>query len=289
MSSTALLLVFAAAVAHAAWNIIAHGVSKVGLPFVWWGAVSSTVLWIGVIPFTGGLGTDDLAGFALGVSVSGMLHFGYMVVLQRGYASGRLSTVYATARGTGPLLSASVALLFLGERVGVLALVGVVVIVAGVVAIGLVDRGRELDTPRRGPDPAVVFGLLTGVAIAAYTLWDTNAIRTWGINPVAYMVGTTVIQVPVFAIAMGSRRRELLTVLRQHWGRVIAFGVLSPLSYILVLTAVTIAPVALVAPLREVSVVLVSLWGAFVLRDARPLPRLIASAAVVVGIVLLAL
>lgn len=289
MSSTALLLVFAAAVAHAAWNIIAHGVSRVGVPFIWWGAVVSTLLWSLAIPFTGGLGTDDLAGVALGFAVSGVLHVIYMLVLQRGYASGRLSTVYATARGTGPLLSASFALLFLGERVGVIALIGVVVIVAAVVAIGLVDRKPEFDNPRKGPDPAIVFGLLTGVAIAAYTLWDANAVRTWGISPVAYMVGTTLVEIPLYTLALGRRRGELLVIARQHWKRILAFGVLSPLSYILVLTAVTIAPVALVAPLREVSVVLVSLWGAFVLRDARPLPRLIASAAVVAGIVLLAL
>jgi drug/metabolite transporter (DMT)-like permease len=289
VSSTALLLVFAAAVAHAAWNIVAHGVSRLGVPFIWWGAVVSTVLWSLAIPFTGWLGTDDLAGVALGFSISGVLHVAYMLVLQRGYASGRLSTVYATARGTGPLLSASFALLFLGEHVGVLALVGVLIIIGGVVAIGLVDRSPEAAERRRGPDPAIVFGLLTGVAIAAYTLWDTTAIRTWGISPVAYMVGTTLVEVPIYTLAMGRRRRELGAVWRQHWKRVITFGVLSPLSYILVLTAITIAPVALVAPLREVSVVLVSLWGAFVLRDARPLPRLIASAAVVAGIVLLAL
>ena len=289
MSTTALLLVFAAAVAHAAWNIVAHGVSRVGVPFILWGAIASTVIWSVAIPFTGGIGTDDLAGFALGVSVSAVLHVAYMLVLQRGYASGRLSTVYATARGTGPLLSASVALLFLGERVGVLALVGIVVIVGGVVAIGLIDRGPELPGQRRGIDPAVVFGLLTGVAIALYTIWDTHAVRSWSISPVAFMVGCTLLEVPLYALVMRRRLGELPRVARAHWPRILAFGVLSPLSYILVLTAVTIAPVALVAPLREVSVVLVSLWGAFVLRDARPAPRIIASVAVVIGIVLLSI
>jgi drug/metabolite transporter (DMT)-like permease len=287
MSSTAILIVLAAAIAHAAWNILAHGASRVGLPFLWWGAVTATVLWGAAVPFTGGLGTDDVAGFMLGITVSAVLHFVYMQVLQAGYARGRLSTVYATARGTGPLLSATIAIVLLGERPGHLALVGVVAIIAGVVTLGLGDRGPAVPGERRRVDPALVFGLLTGVAIALYTVWDANAIRTWSISPIAYMVGCTLLEIPLYTVAMGRRIRELPRVLRQYWTRILLFGILSPLSYILVLYAITIAPVALVAPMREVSVVLVSLWGVFVLRDGMPERRLIASAVVVAGIVLL--
>ena len=287
MSSTAILIVLAAAIAHAAWNILAHGASRVGLPFLWWGAVAATVLWGAAIPFTGGLGTDDVAGFLLGISVSAVLHFVYMQVLQAGYARGRLSTVYATARGTGPLLSSTIAIVLLGERPGHLALVGVVAIIAGVVTIGLGDRQPRVPGERRRVDPAIVFGLLTGVAIALYTVWDANAIRAWSISPIAYMVGCTLLEIPLYTAAMGRRIRELPQVLRRYWTRILLFGILSPLSYILVLYAITIAPVALVAPMREVSVVLVSLWGVFVLRDGRPGRRLVASAVVVAGIVLL--
>ncbi|MCU1404013.1 MAG: hypothetical protein JWQ43_316 [Glaciihabitans sp.] len=294
MSSLAVILVLFAAVCHASWNVVAHGVSRIGLPFLWWGAVASTVLWIGVIPFTGGLGTDDLGAFALGVGVSGALHVGYMLVLQKGYAVGQLSTVYATARGTGPTISVVVAVLLLGERPSPIALLGVAAILAGVVAIGLADRsgssGRLPGVRRsRRIDPSIVFGLLTGVAIATYTIWDAHAVRTWGLSPVAFMVGCTLIEIPVYTVALGKRRRELGAVFRKHWSRLIAFGVLSPLSYILVLVAITMAPVALVAPMREISVILVSLFGVFVLREARPGWRIAASLVVVAGVALLAL
>lgn len=316
MSATAFALVLAAACAHAAWNIIAHGASRTGVPFLWWGSVFGTVLWVGVIPFTGGIGSAAAdgagspgavdpapwGGFLLGAAVSALLHVGYMFVLQRGYAVGDLSTVYATARGTGPLITVIVAVTLLGERPTPLALVGVLVVVCGIVAIGVIGRPDPAPRSRRGTadgsgaprrrfrlEPGLAAGLATGVAIAAYTVWDAHALREWNLSPVAFMVGCTALEIPLFTLAVWRRRAELVPTLRAQWGRLVAFGVLSPLSYILVLTAITIAPVALVAPVREVSVVLVSLFGALFFRERRPVARVAASVVVVGGIMLLAL
>ncbi len=291
MSSLAIVLVIGAAVSHAGWNILAHGVSRIGAPFLFWSAIAATVLWAGAIPFTGGLGTDDVGAFLLGVGVSAVIHVAYMVVLQQGYARGRLSTVYATARGTGPFVSVILAVILLGERPTALALVGVLVVISGVVAVGLVDRHRGSAQPlaRRGLDPSIMLGLVTGVTIAAYTIWDAAAVRDGGLSPVAFMVGCTLLEVPLYAAALGRRRKELVGVLRDHLWRIVAFGVLSPLSYILVLTAVTIAPVALVAPMREMSVVIVSVVGALALKEGRPGPRIAAALVVVAGIVLIAI
>ena len=301
MSLDALVLVVIAAFAHAAWNIIAHGSSRSGLPFLVLGAVASTVLWMPVVPLTGGLGPGDWRGVLIGASVSALLHVGYMVLLQRGYALGDLSTVYATARGTGPILTVAIAILLLGERPSSLALVGVAVVIAGVVAMGLIGRNpvrtqlsagvavqcaRGAKGPRR-VDPAILFGLATGVSIAIYTIWDTHALREWQVSPVALMVGCGLFEVPLLAALAWGRRDELLPTLREQWGRLLLFGVLSPLSYILVLVAVTIAPVSLVAPVREMSVVLVSLFGAFIGKERRPALRVLASVAVVGGVVLL--
>ncbi len=314
MSPTALALVLAAACCHAAWNILAHGVSRIGIPFLWWGAVAATLVWLPLVPATGGLGEARPEDVALGVAVSALLHCGYMLVLQRGYARGRLSTVYATARGTGPTITVIVAVTLLGERPSPAAFGGIAVILAGIVAIGLLDRERgaaaasglataSAPAPASGPsprprsgrilgvrlDPGIAWGLATGVAIAIYTVWDAHAVREWAIPPVAYMVGCTLGEIVLYAAMLGRRRSELLPVMRRHWPRILLFGALSPLSYILVLVAVTMAPVALVAPMREVSVVLVSLFGAIVLRESRPGWRLAASALVVGGIALLAM
>lgn len=297
MSTDALLLVLIAACAHAAWNIIAHGSSRSGLPFLFWGAIVSTVLWLPVVPLTGGLGAGGWRGLLLGASVSAVLHVLYMVLLQRGYAAGELSTVYATARGTGPTLTVLFAVLVMGERPSKLALLGVAVVIAGVIAMGLIARQPKatrfspaaLPAARRRVDPALLFGLATGVAIAAYTLWDTHALREWQVSPVALMVGCSAMEVPLLAVLAWRSRAEILPTVREQWRRLLAFGALSPLSYILVLVAVTIAPVSLVAPMREVSVVLVSLFAAIVGREQRPVQRVIASAAVVGGAFLLSL
>ncbi|PPG79662.1 MULTISPECIES: EamA family transporter [unclassified Rathayibacter] len=292
MSVFVLSLVLAAAVCHAGWNILAHRVSGLGLPFLWWGAVTSTLLWAPVIPFTGGLGSggDVLTGFAIGAVTSGVLHVVYMLVLQQGYARGRLSTVYATARGTGPALSAVLAVLLLGERISPVAIVGIAVIVVAVIGTGLIDPRPASSRMRRSRvDPSILFGVLTGVAIAAYTIWDAHVIRTWELSPVAFMVGCTAVEVLLYAPGLRGRRDDLLAIVRRHWPRLLLFGVLSPLSYILILTAVTMAPVALVAPVREVSVVLVSLFGALVLREGFAVRRVAASIVVVVGVLLLAI
>ncbi|PPI20199.1 EamA family transporter [Rathayibacter sp. AY1B5] len=292
MSAYVLFLVLSAALCHAAWNVIAHRVSGIGLPFLWWGAVASTVIWAPVIPFTGGFGSggDVVTGLAIGAGISGLLHVGYMVVLQQGYARGRLSTVYATARGTGPALSAGLAVLLLGEQISPVAVLGVGVVVTGVIATGLIDRPTEhAPSGRSLLDPSILFGVLTGVAIAVYTIWDAHALRTWGLSPVAFMVGCTMVEIVVYLVPLRRRRAELASVLRQHWLRVLAFGVLSPLSYILVLQAITLAPVALVAPMREMSVVLVSVFGALVLKEGSAARRIAASLVVVGGIVLLSI
>lgn len=287
MSVSAFVLVLAAAAAHAAWNIIAHGVSRLGIPFLWCGAVASTAVWLVAVPLTGGLGTDDLVGFGVGIAVSAVMHVVYMLVLQRGYAFGSLTTVYATARGVGPLISVVAAIVLLGERLDAIALVGVVLVIVGVVAVGFIDRPAGQADARRARI-GLVFGVMTGVMIAVYTVWDAFAIRQFSISPIAYMVGCTLIEIPLYTAVLGRRLPEVVPIVRVHWRRLLGFGALSPLAYILVLTAVQVAPVALVAPVREVSVIMVSLYGAFVLRETRPGHRLAASGIVVTGIVLLA-
>ena len=301
MSLFAFTLVVVAAIAHAAWNLASKKASASGLTFIWLGAGASTVFYLPLAVVDVGLNGLELRSFLLGATVSAVLHVAYMFLLQRGYAAGDISVVYPMARGTGPLLTVILAIVIFGERPPPLALLGALVIVAGVVAIGLAgSAGRRRVRAASGgpgmpPAPAsrlragIIYGLLTGVAIAAYTLWDASVVTGGGVSPLTFMVGCTLVEAVLYAPQVYRRRSELLPVARRHWPKILAFGVLSPMSYILVLTAVTMAPVALVAPIREVSVVLVSVFGALVLREGSAVRRIAASVVVVGGVLMLAL
>lgn len=296
MSPVALLLVVIAAFCHASWNLASKRASASGIPFIFLGAVASTVLWLPAAGVDLALSGADLRWLAVGAGVSAIIHVGYMWVLQRGYRHGDLSVVYPMARGTGPLLSVVFAILLFGEHPSALALAGAAVVVAGIVGIGLstgapasVPGGSGQGRARLLLGPGILYGLLTGVTIAVYTLWDAFTVNDLGVSPVAFMVGCSLGEIVLLAPIAVARRAEVRAAWRDYRRQVIVVGVLSPLSYILVLSAMTLAPVSLVAPARELSVVLVSLAGWLLLGEPRPLQRLAGSAVVLGGVALLAL
>ncbi|MCU1412815.1 MAG: hypothetical protein JWN80_155 [Microbacteriaceae bacterium] len=286
MSPLALGLIIAAAFAHAAWNLAAKRAGASGVAFVWLSSAVSAVLLLPIGLITLIVMHADLGIWALAASVSGVFQALYFVLLQRGYRHGELSVVYPLARGTGPIVSVILAIAILGERPAVIGIVGGLVIVGGILVIGLTARG-SLDPAKARA--GVLFGVLTGFTIAAYTLWDSNAVTVLAVAPLAMTWGATTTQTVLIA-PLALRHPSLIgEAWRAHWREVLVVGVLSPLAYGLVLFALQIAPVALVAPGRELSVVLASLAGLFLLHEGHARQRLIGAAIVLVGIVLIAL
>lgn len=296
MSLFAFTLVVIAAFAHAAWNLASKKASSSGLVFIWLGAVASTVFYLPLAIVDVSVNGLQLHSFLLGATVSAVLHVVYMFVLQRGYAAGDISVVYPMARGTGPLLTVVLAMVLFGERPPPLALLGALVIVVGVVAIGLAGAGRARRKPIVGAPPAsgrrmragILYGLLTGVAIAAYTLWDAHIVTSGGISPLTFMVGCTLGELILLAPLVLHKRRQLGAVWRGFKREAAIVGLLSPLSYILVLWAMQLAPVSLVAPARELSVVLVSLAGWLIYKEPNPVQRMAGAVVVLGGVALLA-
>ena len=218
---------------------------------------------------------------------SGMVHTVYFLLLDRAYRSGGdLSIVYPLARATGPLLTIVVAVLLLGERPGALALAGAVLI--GISA--LVLTGNPFAWHRTAARHAVGFALLTGCTIAIYTVWDKTSVAVWLIPPLLYDWGTNVFRCMVL-VPLAQRRTP--GAMAKAWAEkrsaVVAIALLSPLSYILVLTAMVFTPVSLVAPAREVSILFAALMGAHLLREGDIARRSIAAAGMVLGIAGLAL
>ena len=268
MSPTAFALIAAAALAHAAWNFFAKQ-ARGGLPFVWLAGLCATTAYALPAAIQVVLSDKHVTGAGIAfMAGSGCLHSAYFTTLQRGYAQGELSVVYPLARGTGPALSVLAAVVILGERPGAIALVGA----------SLAGGNRH------SPRASIVFALLTGVTIAAYTLWDAHAVEDLAQPAIAYYWGSELTRAIVLAGPALRNREGLRTALAHDRHAILAVGLLSPLAYILVLVALTLAPVSVVAPGREASIVIASLLGTRLLSEGDPTRRASAAVAILAGI-----
>jgi drug/metabolite transporter (DMT)-like permease len=218
---------------------------------------------------------------------SGMIHTAYFLLLDRAYRSGGdLSIVYPLARSTGPLLTVGVAILLLGERPSTIAIGGAILIGAS----ALLLAGNPFAWHKSEARHAVGFALLTGCVIAAYTIFDKASVANWLIPPLIYDWGCNAFRVCVLVPSTRTRAPGAISrAWREKRAAVIAIALLSPLSYILVLTAMVFTPVSLVAPAREVSILFAALMGAHFLREGDLARRVVAALGMVLGISGLAL
>ncbi|WP_290056590.1 DMT family transporter [Amycolatopsis solani] len=285
MNATALSLVLVAAVVHAAWNLAAKRISSGGTQFVW---LYYTVSAVALLPITAVQLVFEADrpqwSWLLAAVVTSVLHIAYGVVLQRGYRVGDLSVVYPVARGTGPLLSVLAAVLVLGERPGWLGLLGAFLVIAGVLVI---STGRK-DGETHGRRAGIFYGLLTGAVIAGYTLWDAHSVTGLGVPPVVYFGLGSILQSVMLVPGALAGRAEVARIWREQRREVFVVGLLSPVAYVLVLFALTMAPVSLVAPARELSIVLGGLAAWLVLGESDAVRRLAGSVIVLAGIAAIA-
>ena len=286
MSVTASLLVLAAAVAHATWNFYVKRAGGGGPTFIGLYAAASTLLYLPLavlVPVV--TGTRPQASWLVASGVSSVLHMAYYLLLSRGYAVGDLSVVYPLARGTGPLLSVTAAVLLLGERPGTTALVGAAVVIGGVFTIATPSR---FGIRGFSASPDVLFGVATGAVIAGYTLWDAHAVTSLGVPPLVLSWATSAGQVLLLGPHLLTDRPRAARLWRDSREAVIAVAVLSPLAYVLVLVALQLAPVSVVAPARELSIVIGSFMAWRLLHEPQPRRRMSGAAIVLAGVVLLA-
>lgn len=281
---TVVLLVLVGALAHAAWNLVVKRAALSGPVFVWLTVVGTTVLLLPIGIVVALVDPPSWRDLALAAGVSGILHVAYFLSLQAGYRVADVSVVYPLARGTGPLLTVLLAVLLLGERPGVLGFAGAAVVIAGVVVIGFAGRRTAGARGKAG----VLWGALVGAVIAAYTLWDAHAVTTLALSPVLLHAGTNAVEALLLSPVAVRRRSTVRAVWGTHWREVVAVAVLSPLAYILVLFAMRLAPVSIVAPAREVSVVFVGLAGWLLFKEPHPVARLTGAVIVLAGVALLA-
>jgi drug/metabolite transporter (DMT)-like permease len=266
-----------AAVAHATWNSIAHGIKDklVSFTLVSLGGLicALPLLILGATP-------SSRAWGYLGVSV--LLHITYTVLLMASYRLGDFSQTYPLARGTSPLVVLALAAAFAGETPGPGQFAGVALICLGLGSLVLSGR-RASGYDKR----AVLAALATGLSIAGYTTVDGLGVRL-SHSVLGYIGWLMVLETaPWPFVALAIRRRQLLPALRPVWPIGLIGGGLSVLAYGLVLWAQTRGALATVAALRESSIVVAAAIGSVFFHEKFGWVRIVAAVCVTAGIAVL--
>ncbi|GAB4574477.1 MAG: EamA family transporter [Anaerolineae bacterium] len=284
MTGFAILLVLVSSAMHAFWNYVTKRVSTNNVIFVWLASAMEIVL-LAVPAVWTLLQQESGPGWAgaLFVTVSAILHIAYFLLLTHGYRVGDLSIVYPLARGVGPLLVTAGAILLLGETPSVLALIGTLLITLGVLTL----TGDPRVVRQSAALPGIIYGLLTALSVAAYSLWDSVAVTRMAIPPIVYLWGVAWMRT-LLLMPLAFRNREELPAAwaRDRW-RALLVALFSPGGYVLILIALTFSPVSYVAPMRSISILIGVVMGAQVLKEDEPRRRLAGALAMVLGVGLL--
>lgn len=289
MDTLALVLIAVAAVLHAAWNILLKSAGDPLRTATIGVVTASAVLLPGAAVGWVVLGRPAVAPAAWPIGIaSGVVEVLYFVFLAAAYRRGDLSLVAPLARGSAPLFSVAIGVGVLGERLAAEAWIGVALVLAGLL---VVQRPWRLlrAAARANHGAAAGFALLTGATIVTYSALDTVGVGqapSWLYAAILWSTcaaGLVVVAIVRGRVAPENGRSERG---RTAAGRAVVGGILTLTAYLLVLGALSRAPLALVAPLRESAVLLTALWGVLRLREAterREIAIRIAGAALVLA------
>lgn len=292
MPLQALLLVMVAGLIHASWNIVAK---KAGGD-VRFSAFISLIILVVWMPVGLPMAVKQVPTWGwqpwAAVAASAVAHTVYYTLLLRGYRLSDLTVVYPLARGSGPLTTAIVAVVWLGESLSPAALAGVAAVVAGVFLIaggpGIWRTGQQpwqLQRVRVG----LFYGVATGACIAAYTVIDGIAVQHLLVAPILVSYMGNLVRLAGMAPVLLRNPAATRDRWRAQWKYALFVGTVSPVSYVLVLYAVQMAPLSHVAPAREVSMLFAALIGGQLLGEGDRGLRLLGAGCIAAGVMALAL
>jgi drug/metabolite transporter (DMT)-like permease len=280
METFVFIAVLFAAACHAGWNALI----KVGLDPLSTTTLISVGSGIIALAFAPLVGMPASAAWPW-LLASVVIHLVYFASLIESYRTGDLGQVYPIARGSAPLMTAAVTSIFVGEKLSALGWTGIVALVAGVLLLSA-RGGRHLaEIDRR----AIGFALFTALTICAYSVVDGIGARL-SANPNGYsvwlFVGIAVVMVPYALYRDG---RDVIPAMQRFWLRGFAGGALQVLSYGIAIWAMTAAPIAIVATLRETSVLFGAVIAVVILKEPLRAVRVMAACLIVCGLVLIRL
>lgn len=276
MSPFVFVVVLAAAFLHATWNAIVKAGGDKFLTTIMV-TTAAAVLSAALLPF---LRAPAAASWPY-AGASALFQIGYFLLVARTYQVADMSQTYPLMRGTAPLLVALVSVFRLGETLSPVAWLGVIGISLGIfsIAVGSNIKGRN----------GVYLALVNALVIAAYTLIDGVGVRR-SAAPAAYTLWVFLLTgLPLALWALAARRVTFLPYVQRHWRLGIAGGIGTTASYGLALWAMTLAPVAVVAALRETSILFGTLIAGLVLKEPIGARRVISACIIAGGAALLRL
>jgi drug/metabolite transporter (DMT)-like permease len=280
MENAVFLAVLFAAACHAGWNALI----KVGLDPL----STTTLISIGsgtaaliFLPF---VGVPAWAAWPW-LLTSVVIHLVYFASLIESYRTGDLGQVYPIARGSAPLMTAAATTLFVGETLSVVGWIGILALVVGVLLLSMRGGRKLAEIDRR----AIGFALFTALTICAYSVVDGIGARL-SADPNAYtlwlFVGIAIVMLPYAIYRDGP---DVVPAMQRFWWRGFAGGALQLLSYGIAIWAMTVAPIAVVATLRETSVLFGAVIAVVVLKEPLRATRIAAACLIVCGLILIRL
>ena len=269
-----------AAACHAGWNaLIKVGLDPLSTTILI--AVGSAVVSLVGLPF---VGMPAPAAWPWLIA-SAFVHLFYFAALAEGYRVGDLGQVYPIARGAAPLMTATASALLVGEHLSVFGWAGIAALATGVLLLSARGGRAIMHLDRR----AVGYALLTALTICAYSLVDGIGARV-SQNPQAYVGWLFVFNAAVLLpYGLWRSASKMTSVIGRFWPHALAGGALQVLAYGIVLWAMTLAPIAIVAGLRETSVLFGAVLAVLLLKEPFRATRVGAAALIVCGLVLLRL
>jgi uncharacterized membrane protein len=291
LSAQAIALVLVAACIHATWNFWVKKARADPLAFSFLCSVASTLIYLpAVLWLLGWQSVVDLnpKQWAF-IALSSVVHNLYFFILQTGYRRSDLSIVYPLARGTGPLISALGAMLLFAEKPTLFSVSGLLLVVLGTFTIAggfaLLKAGNIMSNKIRA---GLIWGPLTGTCIASYTLLDGYSVKFLLIAPLLFDWICAPVRGLFLLPFLAQQKTNLRATWAQSWQYIVGIAAISPLGYILVLTAMQSAPISLVAPAREVSMLFAAFMGAKLLNEGNLKRRVFGAGLIALGVVALA-
>ncbi len=276
MEPSIIFMILFAAVLHAGWNTLIK-ISGDALSMMALVTLAGAFVSILALPF---VEAPDPAVWPI-LILSILVHTGYNILLPMAYKHGDLGQVYPIARGSAPILVTIGAMFFVGEYVSPIAMVGIIALSIGVMALTMEKtNGKFINTK------ATILALATGMFIATYTVIDGIGARGAG-SVLGFAVWLTIGDgVLTFLIALAIKKKALWQAAKSNMGKSFIGGTMQVAAYWIIIWALATAPMGMVSALRETSVLLAALISMFLLKEGFGAWRFISAILVTAGLML---